>query len=54
MARAGLGLAGPVSGIGAGEARLGGDGPGSGDHGGTAPVYVVELLTILLSLALDL
>jgi len=45
-----------VCGIGAREARLGGDGPGSGDHGWPASVHVVELLTVLLrfSLMLDL
>jgi hypothetical protein len=49
-----FGLAGTVSGIWPREAGLGGDGPGSGDHGRTASVDVVELLTVLRSFALML
>jgi len=50
------GLAGTVYGIGPRETGLGGDGPGSSNHGGAAPVHVVELLTVLRSfpLVLDL
>jgi hypothetical protein len=58
---AGLGLAGTVwhgsgisSGIRARDTGLGGDGPGNCDHGWTAAVHVVELLTVLLRFALVL
>jgi hypothetical protein len=61
LARTGLGLAGAVghgsricSRVGAREARLGGDGPGSRDHGWAASVHVVELLTVLLRFVLVL
>ena len=47
-------MAGTVSGIGASEAWLRGDGAGSGYHGRAAIVHVVELLTVLLRFALVL
>jgi hypothetical protein len=54
LCRTNVGLAGAVSGIGAGEARLCGDGPGCRNDGRLTFVDVVELLTILLRFALML
>jgi hypothetical protein len=57
LARTNFGLAGTVryrSGVGASNAGLRGDRPGSGDHCRTALVDVVELLTVLCGFALVL
>jgi hypothetical protein len=57
LAWAGFGLVGAVghrSRVGAGEARLRGDGPRGCDHGWAASVYVVELLPVLGGFALML
>jgi hypothetical protein len=54
LSRTNCGLAGAVSGIRAGEARLCGDGPGCRNDSRLTLVDVVELLTILLRFALML